>query len=551
MSEKEAKERIEWLAKRQALLEQSVNRVQRVLYERILARIEEVQTDPAVISQLFTEYVNKDYVVAISQMAKDFVAIAGKNAEYFSPIFSNPTDFEAVKSKVDGYLLKRFGLEKVEGNLKVTTGGYFDNLIKDTSVRQTVQETAYKLQSTGAGLQEYVSTLKDLIQGTPDQPTGAVERWFKTNAFDSYMNVDSSLQEQYSTEVGLDAALYLGGIIEGSRDFCRVRNGKVYLKSEIATWGTSKDKEGGYSNKAAGMFNGKPKDYVPQVSRGGYACRHMLNYVSNTVAMSMRDDLEAGPDGKLRVKGLGTQTQEEYINPKIPKPLQGLEIAKDKRFWDTVGNEVELTDFVTDDDSGSWYIHNGESGLMSIDMASKRWVQGSKWRHKAVVQHEYGHGFHYQKNIISEDGVAPDFKKLMSDARKDLMKNIEERYKEISEFKSEAYDAYLFNRDFSKNEKFGNLYASKFKGLSAADLKEQIGVVNDVIGGLTNGEYGGGHSVDYYETNHGGAREVFAHTVSTYFSGNKVLSHFLPDVHKLMIDYFKTVENGTYRKIGQ
>lgn len=114
-----------------------------------------------------------------------------------------------------------------------------------------------------------------------------------TNVFDRY---DRQTANEYSSALQLDFAIYQGGIIEDSRDFCIERNGKVFTREEILAFGTSKDKFGGYTNKSAGEFRGKwrpgLKVYDPLQDMGCYNCRHHWDWISYELASRLRPELK-------------------------------------------------------------------------------------------------------------------------------------------------------------------------------------------------------------------------------------------------------------------
>lgn len=103
---------------------------------------------------------------------------------------------------------------------------------------------------------------------------------------------DRSLHYAKAIEMGYNAAIYEGGLIETSREFCQVRNSKVFTLEEINKFGTSKDKFGGYSNKDEGQFKGKMPGYLPLIDAGGYNCRHFYSFISDSLAEVIRPELK-------------------------------------------------------------------------------------------------------------------------------------------------------------------------------------------------------------------------------------------------------------------
>lgn len=70
------------------------------------------------------------------------------------------------------------------------------------------------------------------------------------------------------------------------------------------------------------------------------------------------------------------------------------------------------------------------------------------------------------------------------------------------------------------------------------DLGEQTAVSLDILGALSYGNAGRGHTLEYYNTNNGAYKELFAHGNSTYFTGNPVLKKTMPEVYDILKEYF-------------
>ncbi|HEY3387541.1 MAG TPA: hypothetical protein VGK46_13585, partial [Saprospiraceae bacterium] len=120
---------------------------------------------------------------------------------------------------------------------------------------------------------------------------GLVKSLFEERLPDPYVKVDRFIGKKYATALELTYAIYQGGTIGTSREFCIERNNKVFSRDEIAAFGTPQDEFGGYTDKAAGEFQGKTDPYEPFEDLGGYNCRHFLSFVSDELAFTLRPDL--------------------------------------------------------------------------------------------------------------------------------------------------------------------------------------------------------------------------------------------------------------------
>lgn len=119
---------------------------------------------------------------------------------------------------------------------------------------------------------------------------GAIEGAIVDKTFDTFPKADRLLSKNNAAALNLKYAIYQGGIIKTSRDFCIERNNRVFSTEEIEKFGTADDKYGGYTDKSKGEFDGKDEPYNPFTSLGGWNCRHHLDFVSNEMAELLKEN---------------------------------------------------------------------------------------------------------------------------------------------------------------------------------------------------------------------------------------------------------------------
>ena len=121
---------------------------------------------------------------------------------------------------------------------------------------------------------------------------GLIKNLFEKTIPEPYVKIDRYIGKQYANALDLNFAIYQGGTIGTSRDFCIERNNKVFSREEIMKFGTAADKFGGYTDKAKGEFQGKNTSYDPLEDLGGYNCRHSYDWVSDELAYYLRPQLK-------------------------------------------------------------------------------------------------------------------------------------------------------------------------------------------------------------------------------------------------------------------
>jgi hypothetical protein len=167
----------------------------------------------------------------------------------------------------------------IEGWLGLNGNGRLENYFTHSSNDLSLLEDMKKLL-----FQEFIS------QQGYETTKKAVRKYIKENAekaevlqdsyydlvSDMYSQIDRAVANQNAIKLGLDYAIYEGGLTSTSRDFCKDHNGKVYTRDEIMAF-----------NPNADLPN-----YNPIQDMGGIGCRHHLNWISYSVAAIFRPDLK-------------------------------------------------------------------------------------------------------------------------------------------------------------------------------------------------------------------------------------------------------------------
>src|ERR1035438_5606241 len=114
-------------------------------------------------------------------------------------------------------------------------------------------------------------------------------------------------------------------------------------------------------------------------------------------------------------------------------------------------------------------------------------------------QHEFGHFLHYKSKKIVKGVTDPVFMKLMERLRPKVT--------------VQSTDFVRTAHNWSVN-------------LSRSLENEQFGCFFDLVGALTLGKVGGGHSQEYYNEGNNAAMEVFAHGYCASVCGNPYIDRW-------------------------
>lgn len=146
-----------------------------------------------------------------------------------------------------------------------------------TPIYEQLKKDAVALMSKyeGVSLNELRGRLKDrLIKNK------AIEKYWSRWTYDIYNQYERVGANEIRKELRLKFAMYEGGEIETTREFCEERNGHIFHESEILGWANI-DWEG--KNETG---------YNPLIDLGGYNCRHRLRWVSKEFAALKRPEVK-------------------------------------------------------------------------------------------------------------------------------------------------------------------------------------------------------------------------------------------------------------------
>lgn len=312
MTPEQSKKRVTAIEKLQNAFDGKLASLDADLLAFLLEHADTALANPNQLTKLLISWEQKNHVPVLQQFGLDLIVVRELNEAYFAEAVGetiagklvNQALFDKVTTAVQATMTEQFGITATG---EIVSNGVFDLFSQDTTVRRQIQQFAYSQKSAKVGLDRFKKNLRQFVEGKEDDPNapkkGIWSRHYDTVAYDVYQQADRTAQQAFSEGLGMTAFLYIGGKVVSSRPFCVVRDGKVFLRSEIEKFGTPQDAYGGYQDKASGYFQGKPKGgYNPFQSLGGYRCRHHLSAITDREAMRRRPDLENDRKGQLVIK---------------------------------------------------------------------------------------------------------------------------------------------------------------------------------------------------------------------------------------------------------
>ena len=222
----------------------------------------------------------------------DLFAILGNNDQYNAGLFSATSKagdkrFKAMRGEVDRIMRKRIGIDDAG---RLAKNGLLSKLLTTDAIKTQLMETLNAGVQAGIPMNKLVRMMEITVKGTRDI-SGVLEKQFKPLVLDTYQAFDRVSNYVYADKLNLSAFLYLGGLIETSRDFCIEKNGKVFTNEEAKRdWPKDPKLPRSKKEKATGVLIGY--DPISQMGRWG-PCRHRARYITPATAIKFRPELKA------------------------------------------------------------------------------------------------------------------------------------------------------------------------------------------------------------------------------------------------------------------
>jgi hypothetical protein len=208
------------------------------------------------------------YQPVLIEFAKDLVSIVDVEAGYFLAL-GKEFDIAFEFAKITDLISKQIGIDLATET--ITEGSYLYRLLEGSQVKDQVANYVLQNVSAKASFKEMRKGLETMIKGD-ETVNGEMVRYLRTYAYDSFSNVQRSIDLNIADTYGLNSFVYSGDIIKDTRAFCgggdgfENKVGQVFTRDDLAEW-ESQD------------WAGKNPDVPVEISLGGYNCRHTLMWI--------------------------------------------------------------------------------------------------------------------------------------------------------------------------------------------------------------------------------------------------------------------------------
>ena len=235
------------------------------------------------INEVFRRVSSGEMVALGASMTSHMTRISGLNSKYFNQIVSGKIADKVEAKEISKRLLRsELGLTK-GGTLKFD--GFLSQFIKDSAIRDDIKTQLFRSITGTSGRDKLVKDISVSLVGSKTS-SGAFENHLTTHTLDLYNNFDSTTGFIFADKLGLMFFRYQNSLVVDSRCFCIQRARKVFHVSETKSWVASTTKAGKKACKAIYPA----ADYQPLVHRGGFRCRHWIDWISKERAARVRPE---------------------------------------------------------------------------------------------------------------------------------------------------------------------------------------------------------------------------------------------------------------------
>ena len=236
------------------------------------------------ISFVQQDFINNEVNPIMRFLARSLVKLSGLNKKYFRSI---PEIDNKEIDKANEFSNSRMNTLIGWDGKELVKGGILQETANLDDVFKRIRNDARKAAINNIPIARFRESVESYINQNK-----AVEKSIRRITGNIYAQYDREVSDQHRTRLKLTFAIYAGGKIRSTRDFCCERNNKVFHISEIQKFGTPDDEYGGYTDKSTGMFKGRNRNkiYNPLNDMGDENCRHRWNFISDQMALRRRPD---------------------------------------------------------------------------------------------------------------------------------------------------------------------------------------------------------------------------------------------------------------------
>lgn len=224
----------------------------------IIANEANLAASSQIIDSLNQVLFEGEFVAAVTEFAREFNEQALVNMEYFGELFGESVTNKALYTNV---------IRQAQKNA-VTL------LSEDAIAIELLAPLRAQLEAGIVGdstIPQLIESIRETVVGVDG--VGALQQYTKTVARTTFAVGDANHIKVIADDLDIEFYKYDGALLKGSRDFCKLRKGKIFHKSEIIQWGSADFNGPGTTSKGNwdGRINTTNEGNIFSF-RGGWNC---------------------------------------------------------------------------------------------------------------------------------------------------------------------------------------------------------------------------------------------------------------------------------------
>lgn len=221
------------------------------------------------VTSIFEMFKEKSFNPAVFEFGKDLLSIVDLESGYFKAI-----DLNISLNKTLNLISQQIGIDFKTGAL--IKDSYLYRLAEGTQVKDNIVNLVLQNISAKSSFNDLKTRLQNLVEGDKNT-NGALQQYLRTYAYDTFSQVQRSIELNVADTYGFNTFVYMGDVIKDTRDFCLERVMGVFTRDDLEEWQTMD-------------WQGKNWDIPVELSLGGYNCRHFLKWIPDEAAQYFKND---------------------------------------------------------------------------------------------------------------------------------------------------------------------------------------------------------------------------------------------------------------------
>ena len=211
MNEEEViRKKYDQIANLQKNFEEQAVKTQNLLSDLVVYNFKDIVKSPKAYNSVINTFYKEEYSLLIEELATSLLDVIGMNTVYFEDM-----GFSGNAKAIEKRLFESIGISE---KTLIMPEGYINDILTETSVKRSLRQVVSK--STILNNKTAVEEVSKFIKGNQER-LGVYETLFSAvdktggSIYDSFQRVDRFSNLVYSDELGVQAWLYIGGVIGG------------------------------------------------------------------------------------------------------------------------------------------------------------------------------------------------------------------------------------------------------------------------------------------------------------------------------------------------